>query len=159
DRGLVADADLDPAKLALIEAVGAFANRLDAWIVAEGIERRAEQELLAGLSVPLGQGYLFGRPSPALDARLDAAPARLAEVGSELAALMIADALVVPDGAELPPLAPGAVAVVCDVEQRPVGLVLPHGDGSSTRRETLAVGLDERVAEVASRAMARPLHS
>jgi EAL domain-containing protein (putative c-di-GMP-specific phosphodiesterase class I) len=54
DRGLVADADLDPAKLALIEAVGAFAARLDAWIVAEGIERRAEQELLIGLVVPHG---------------------------------------------------------------------------------------------------------
>jgi EAL domain-containing protein (putative c-di-GMP-specific phosphodiesterase class I) len=62
DRGLIADADADPAKLALIEAVGLFAGRLDAALVAEGIERRAEQETLAGLAVPLGQGFLFGRP-------------------------------------------------------------------------------------------------
>ncbi len=159
DRGLVADADLDPAKLALIEAVGAFAARLDAWIVAEGIERRAEQELLAGLSVPLGQGYLFGRPGLELSAELDAAPVRLADTGSELAALMVRDAPLVDDGAAVPPLAAGSVAVVRDGGGRPVGLVLPHGDGTSTRRETLVVGLAERVADVASRAMARPLHT
>jgi EAL domain-containing protein (putative c-di-GMP-specific phosphodiesterase class I) len=159
DRGLVADADLDPAKLALIEAVGAFAARLDAWIVAEGIERRAEQELLAGLSVPLGQGYLFGRPGPALDVVLDAAPVRLAASGSGLAGLVVKDAPVLDDGAPVPPLAAGSVAVVRDGDGRPVGLVLPHSDGTSTRRETLVVGLGERVADVASRAMSRPLHT
>jgi EAL domain-containing protein (putative c-di-GMP-specific phosphodiesterase class I) len=159
DRGLVADADLDPAKLALIEAVGAFAARLDAWIVAEGIERRAEQELLAGLSVQLGQGYLFGRPGSELNTELDAAPVRLADGGSELAALMVRDAPLLEDGGEIPPLAAGSVAVVRDGAGRPVALVVPHGDGSATRRETLVVGLAERVSEVASRAMARPLHS
>jgi EAL domain-containing protein (putative c-di-GMP-specific phosphodiesterase class I) len=159
DRGLVADADLDPAKLALIEAVGAFAARLDAWIVAEGIERRAEQELLAGLSVPLGQGFLFGRPGPALDVVLDAPPVRLADSGSELAGLVVKDAPVLDDGAPVPPLAAGSVAVVRDGDGRPVGLVLPHSDGTSTRRETLVVGLGERVADVASRAMSRPLHT
>jgi EAL domain-containing protein (putative c-di-GMP-specific phosphodiesterase class I) len=159
DRGLVADADLDPAKLALIEAVGAFAARLDAWIVAEGIERRAEQELLAGLSVPLGQGYLFGLPGDELSAELDAAPVRLADTGSELAALMVTDAPLLGDGVAIPPLAVGSVAVVRDGAGHPVGLVLPHADGTATRRETLVVGLGERVGEVASRAMARPMHT
>ena len=159
DRGLVADADLDPAKLALIEAVGAFAARLDAWIVAEGIERRAEQELLAGLSVPLGQGYLFGRPGSELSAELDAAPVRLAETGSELAGLMITDAPLLHEGAPIPPLTAGSVAVVRDGAGRPAGLVVPHSDGTATLRESLVVGLAERVSEVASRAMARPLHA
>ena len=66
DRGLISDAHADPAKLAIIEAVGLFAGRLGAELVAPGIERRAEQEMLAGLAVPLGQGYLFGRPGPSL---------------------------------------------------------------------------------------------
>ena len=66
DRGLISDAHADPAKLAIIEAVGLFAGRLGAALVAPGIERRAEQEMLAGLAVPLGQGYLFGRPGPSL---------------------------------------------------------------------------------------------
>jgi hypothetical protein len=84
---------------------------------------------------------------------------RLAESGSELAALMVRDAPLLEEGADLPPLAAGSVAVVRDGAGRPVGLVLPHGDGTSTRRETLVVGLAERVPEVASRAMARPLHT
>ena len=66
DRGLITDAHADPAKLAIIEAVGLFAGRLGAELVAPGIERRAEQEMLAGLAVPLGQGFLFGRPGPSL---------------------------------------------------------------------------------------------
>ncbi|MGZ6674739.1 MAG: EAL domain-containing protein, partial [Solirubrobacteraceae bacterium] len=66
DRDLISDAHADPAKLAIIEAVGLFAERLGAALVAPGIERRAEQEMLAGLAVPLGQGYLFGRPGPSL---------------------------------------------------------------------------------------------
>jgi hypothetical protein len=86
-------------------------------------------------------------------------PVRLADTGSELAALMVRDAPLLEHGGEIPPLAAGSVAVVRDGAGRPVALVVPHGDGSATRRETLVVGLAERVSEVASRAMARPLHS
>jgi EAL domain-containing protein (putative c-di-GMP-specific phosphodiesterase class I) len=74
DRGLISDAHADPAKLAIIEAVGLFAGRLGAELVAPGIERRAEQEMLAGLAVPLGQGYLFGRPGPSLVRDVPIAP-------------------------------------------------------------------------------------
>jgi EAL domain-containing protein (putative c-di-GMP-specific phosphodiesterase class I) len=76
DRGLISDAHADPAKLAIIEAVGLFAERLGAALVAPGIERRAEQEMLAGLAVPLGQGYLFGRPGPSLVRDVPIAPRR-----------------------------------------------------------------------------------
>jgi len=42
--------------------MGAFAGRLDAWIVAEGIETMPELKALSSLRVPLAQGYLLGRP-------------------------------------------------------------------------------------------------
>lgn len=63
DRALVAGLDSDPAKLALVEAVGSFAASIDAWVVAEGIERRAELEAVRSISVPLGQGFGLGTPA------------------------------------------------------------------------------------------------
>lgn len=62
DRELVCDVDLDEAKLALVQMVGMFAGRIDAWMLAEGIERQGELDILASLGVPLAQGYLLGRP-------------------------------------------------------------------------------------------------
>ncbi len=40
DRGLVSDCDRDEAKLAALEMLGVLAGRIDAWVIAEGIERR-----------------------------------------------------------------------------------------------------------------------
>lgn len=39
DSTLVAGIDRDDVKRAFVEAVGTLASRLDAWVVAEGIER------------------------------------------------------------------------------------------------------------------------
>ena len=64
DRELVCDVDLDEAKRALVEMVGTFADRIDAWLLAEGIEREGELDVLASLGVPLVQGYHLGRPGP-----------------------------------------------------------------------------------------------
>ncbi|PPB49157.1 EAL domain-containing protein [Arthrobacter pityocampae] len=64
DRELVRDIDADEAKRALMEMIGLFAGRVDAWILAEGIERVEELDTLAALGVPLVQGYLLGRPAP-----------------------------------------------------------------------------------------------
>ncbi|MHB8240654.1 MAG: EAL domain-containing protein [Solirubrobacteraceae bacterium] len=64
DRALVAGLDSDPAKLALVEAVGSFAAHIDAWVVAEGIERRGELDSVRSISVPLGQGFGLGMPAP-----------------------------------------------------------------------------------------------
>lgn len=64
DRSLVADADGDPVRLALAEMVGEFAGTIDAWLLAEGIETRAELAAFARLGVPLAQGWLLGRPAP-----------------------------------------------------------------------------------------------
>lgn len=64
DRDLVTGVDRDESRRALIEMLGTFASRIDAWIVAEGVERAGELEALVSLDVPLVQGYYLGRPSP-----------------------------------------------------------------------------------------------
>jgi EAL domain-containing protein (putative c-di-GMP-specific phosphodiesterase class I) len=63
DRALVSDADTDPVRVALAEMLGEFAGRIDAWLLAEGIETAAELAAFAQLGVPLAQGWLLGRPS------------------------------------------------------------------------------------------------
>ncbi|CAN5911837.1 hypothetical protein BH23ACT2_BH23ACT2_18710 [soil metagenome] len=62
DRALVEGVDHDEAKAALIEMVGVFANRVDAWVLAEGSETAAEARRVVDLGIPLAQGYYFGRP-------------------------------------------------------------------------------------------------
>jgi EAL domain-containing protein (putative c-di-GMP-specific phosphodiesterase class I) len=64
DRELIRDVDIDKAKLALVELLGVFAGRIDAWVLAEGIERPGELAALVDLGVPLGQGYALARPGP-----------------------------------------------------------------------------------------------
>jgi EAL domain-containing protein (putative c-di-GMP-specific phosphodiesterase class I) len=51
------------AKQALVEAFVSFGRRIGARLVAEGIETRRELAMLTSLGVPLGQGYLLGRPA------------------------------------------------------------------------------------------------
>jgi EAL domain-containing protein (putative c-di-GMP-specific phosphodiesterase class I) len=63
DRALVSDADADPVRVALAEMLGEFAGRIDAWMLAEGLETPAELAAFVRLGVPLGQGWLLGRPA------------------------------------------------------------------------------------------------
>ncbi|ACL39678.1 diguanylate phosphodiesterase [Pseudarthrobacter chlorophenolicus A6] len=75
DRELVQGLQKDEAKRALIEMLGVFASRVDAWILAEGVEQAEELDALAALRVPLVQGYYLAQPSnpwaqPAADVRV-----------------------------------------------------------------------------------------
>lgn len=63
DRTLVSSLHADEAKRATIEMLGELAGRLDAWIIAEGVETNHELHALAQLSVPLAQGYYLARPA------------------------------------------------------------------------------------------------
>lgn len=65
DRSLVSQIDEDPARQSLANAMVHFAAEVGAKVVAEGIERPQEHEMLHRLGVTLGQGYLFARPTPA----------------------------------------------------------------------------------------------
>jgi EAL domain-containing protein (putative c-di-GMP-specific phosphodiesterase class I) len=65
DIGLVRGVNADLTRQALIVALLHFAGATDCQVIAEGIETEAERAVLETLEVPLGQGYLFGRPAVA----------------------------------------------------------------------------------------------
>lgn len=64
DIALVRGVDADPAKRALAGSIVAFASSVGCVVLAEGVETKAEADILAGLGVGFGQGYFFGRPKP-----------------------------------------------------------------------------------------------
>lgn len=64
DRVWITDLDRDPARQAIVDGLQRFAAEIGCLIVAEGIERPEEVEVLTSLGVPLGQGYLLGEPAP-----------------------------------------------------------------------------------------------
>ena len=66
DRGWVTGIDHDPARQALVAGLESFASRTGSTLIAEGVETPDELDTLRGLGVDLGQGYLLGRPEPAI---------------------------------------------------------------------------------------------
>jgi PAS domain S-box-containing protein len=66
DRGLVSGIGGDPIRQALVAGMLHFAASIGLRIIAEGIETDTERLTLSGLGVEFGQGYLFGRPEPAV---------------------------------------------------------------------------------------------
>ncbi|HEX8208068.1 MAG TPA: EAL domain-containing protein [Solirubrobacteraceae bacterium] len=170
DRGLVANIDTEPAKAAVVQTLGELAARIDAWIIAEGVERMEELDALLDLRVPLAQGFAFGRPVPgmaeleprlgvhiraryrptlgdaAIGALVEAVPA-LPEPVSQRALRVLFDRRPVPD----------FVALV-DHVGRPSGLVRrgDHARGESPERNLMLVTADMPVAAVGRRAMSRP---
>lgn len=67
DIGLVRGIDGDMARQSLVAGLSHFADQNDILLVAEGIEAEGEARVLTSLGVPLGQGYLFGKPAPLRD--------------------------------------------------------------------------------------------
>jgi EAL domain-containing protein (putative c-di-GMP-specific phosphodiesterase class I) len=64
DIGLVRNIDSDPARQALVAGLVHYAQTAGLRLIGEGVETEAERDTLRALGVPLGQGYLFGRPAP-----------------------------------------------------------------------------------------------
>ena len=64
DREIVHGIARDEARRALVEAFVSFGRRIDAHLVAEGVERRADLAALEELGIRYVQGYLLGRPWP-----------------------------------------------------------------------------------------------
>ena len=60
---LVRGLEEDPIKREIISSLAAIGRRIDATLVAEGIEREEEREALIALGVEYGQGFFLGRPS------------------------------------------------------------------------------------------------
>jgi EAL domain-containing protein (putative c-di-GMP-specific phosphodiesterase class I) len=63
DIALVRDIHLSPIKKGLLESLCLLAERIDAQVIAEGVEKEEEFETLREMKVPFGQGYLFSPPS------------------------------------------------------------------------------------------------
>ena len=61
-RPLVEEVDGHPGRRGAVEALLLLAEKVGAEVVAEGIEREEELEVVRGLGVPLAQGFLLGRP-------------------------------------------------------------------------------------------------
>jgi EAL domain-containing protein (putative c-di-GMP-specific phosphodiesterase class I) len=141
DRVLVADVDHDEIKLSLAELLGQFAGRLDAQLLAEGVETWGELEAFLRLRVPLGQGYLLGRPAPPwaeLDplvaSRLRASNARV-HVTEQVAGLV--ECVPVEGKAALG----GRIGIRLGSVGRPAALLLPPPGGQPGPHRLSAVSL------------------
>lgn len=170
DRDLVTGIDTNEAKRALIHMLGELAGRLDAWVLAEGIETEAEQNALCQLGVPLGQGYLLGRPAPPWAGVSDAARAWFAEVAQRRLDLrtpapnlhkltvggLVEPCATVPAGVAWP-AGEQAVVVAVDETRRPAAMRLAHEDGARVRRpeDIMRVKASTSIADAALRASTR----
>jgi len=64
DGGMVRGIDSDPARQSLVAGMVHYARLTDSHLIAECVETREEERVLAALGVELAQGYLFARPAP-----------------------------------------------------------------------------------------------
>ena len=164
DRALVDGCDADLTKRAALEMLGTLAGRIDAWVIAEGIERREELEALMALEMPLAQGYYLSRPGP----EMGTIDPELAEWLTRMSAWRHTSETIValvesvrtepagkPSAAAHAYLADPRLETVVFVDEagRPAGLSVRMGDG--TPRPVTVVSADERPAEVLRRALTR----
>ena len=66
DRSFITDIDVDPVAEARLKAILDIIAAEDRVVIAEGVERSGEAEILRELEVPFGQGYLWHAPLSAL---------------------------------------------------------------------------------------------
>ena len=64
DKLITTGVDVSPGRRAIAAAVVALARHWGSIVVAEGIEKAAELEVLREIGVTRGQGYFLGRPAP-----------------------------------------------------------------------------------------------
>jgi EAL domain-containing protein (putative c-di-GMP-specific phosphodiesterase class I) len=157
DRDLVAGIDADETKAAVVEALGMFASRIDAWLIAEGVETLGELDRLVSLRVPLAQGYGLGLPGPVMGPAHPAAVAlcrqrrsiagygALFDLAEQAPRVLVTEAAAVRDAAD-------EWVVVVDEHERPVDLV----DRRCGAHPPLRVLPAERLSDVARRAASRP---
>ena len=153
DRSLVRAFDTDEVRAAGVEMLGLLASRIDAWLIAEGLETAAELEAALALGVPLGQGFGLARPGAMgadivseakdiLTARTQA-PAGAGTVGDCVESLPV----------WLPGVDPHAWRVQTDERMRPLALV---GPAQAPIEQPMSVLATEALTDVALRALTRP---
>ena len=72
DRHFIDKLDRSPFKYNLVDAMATVCHKLGIMVIAEGIERQEELEIVSRFGIELFQGYYLERPGPALsDACVD----------------------------------------------------------------------------------------
>lgn len=64
DKNMVKDIDKSFIKKEMLRSLQSMAEKINARVIAEGIETVDELNTLKELGIPLGQGYLLARPGP-----------------------------------------------------------------------------------------------
>jgi diguanylate cyclase (GGDEF)-like protein/PAS domain S-box-containing protein len=67
DRSFTRNLAPESSDMALSEAIIVMAHKLDLEVIAEGVETKAQRDLLLAAGCDYAQGYLFARPLPAED--------------------------------------------------------------------------------------------
>jgi EAL domain-containing protein (putative c-di-GMP-specific phosphodiesterase class I) len=171
DRALVAGLHEEPAQLEMVEMLGTIANRIDAWIIAEGIEEPEELEALMRIGVPLGQGFVLARPERVMVGPELPRSAWIRERGVEVEPVGMArdERLWAPldpvgeeawkaDAAARFAAEPALTHLpIVNRDGRPVGLVGRDGPGQDGQPAIpLCVLAGENPARIAQRALSRP---
>jgi len=68
DLSFVQRMDAGPEGLEIVKAIISLAHSLQLQVIAEGVEREPQRDLLRGLACEFAQGYLFARPLPSQQA-------------------------------------------------------------------------------------------
>jgi PAS domain S-box-containing protein len=123
DRSFVGRMDDDAAAAAIVRGILALGRSLGVSVVAEGVERPAQEQMLRTLRCEAAQGWLYARPAPDLAAVVDAAAVEAARSLDRR----------LPGHGELWAgiATPGAAARLVEAvfEVAPIGMVLVDGNG------------------------------
>ena len=160
DRDLIAGIDADETKAAVVEALGMFTSRLDAWLVAEGVETSPSSIACCPCACRSRRATGSGRPKAAMGPA-DPTRSRCAGgAGPSPPTAGCSTSPSTPPGSPRREAAPIAFAAdpaatwvaVVDEHDRPVGLIDRHGGA----HPPLNVLPAERLADVARRIASRP---
>ncbi|WP_028551141.1 EAL domain-containing protein [Paenibacillus sp. UNC451MF] len=64
DKSVIQNIDQMTVKQSLLRSLMHFAENINCQVIAEGVEREEEAEMLYDLKVQMGQGFYFARPEP-----------------------------------------------------------------------------------------------
>lgn len=164
DRKLINGLDTDPVKRASIEVLRDMVTRIDADLIAEGVQTPAELTTLAALGVRKVQGWLLARPGPpwaVLDPAVTqllascAGPARRTDqVRSLVRECITMDRSIWCVSNALPP-GVGRPMVVVDSDGKAIGVVTRDNRGTAYLAPVMAVTPTSTPAAATRRAMAR----
>lgn len=166
DRALIDGIDSDPIRRSAVALLGELVDRMDARLLAEGVETPAEFRELVSLGVPLAQGWFLARPGEpwptvnrqALDLVRESAATRertADQIGRLIRDCLTLDRAVWCSSNASPPSGGRRRTVVVDRDHRPLGVVAREARGARYLAPVMAVSLFATPSEVVRRAMAR----